>query len=587
MDIELELNQIKKKYFENSNTLGDNVIEYIREIMKNIPDDSSIAIRGGGEHTAKLLELIPDTKNVIGIFDANSSYTNNSGRIRSYPSNALEDYEVDVVIVSSFKYRSEIRKELEGLETKELIVIDIYDELAKQGIYLEKLFYYYSAYPYCEITDLQDKYDLTEDKAMRESILSTMIEKCIDIRDFITLEHYIGVCRDESFKSYDIYNSLWNEITLLLEKMQRSLDARRHKDILVLWNDSVPYEKLDNLPYLKEISKDSLFFENAYTATPYTEPTFMTMFAKKYVLDQYQEDNSVDEFNTFKEMEKNGYHPIWIGNDRRWVKEYKEKGLECNMTTVWGPSTVRYWQMLYYLLIYDKPLFITVHAVVETHEPYLSPIYKNPQFSMKAYRDEYQSEDMLQQIDAAFHYWDQQVRFYDRFVQYDCTRIYMSDHGTWLNMDEARYDEKAIHIILFVQDKELPGKRCKELFGLYNFYELLQFLVKKSDENFEKIFSEEILIQDVDIFDKDIVRVLVDNDKKELGMAYRGILTKDDKYVKISNGKEYYAKDVKQGDIELEDDASRRELLKVKAGDKFIDLKTNDTFIYSQELYEN
>lgn len=551
MNINDELEKIKTKYFSTCNTYNEEVIKVIKELMKSIPDTSKIAIRGGGEHTLKLLELIPNNKNIIGIFDINNAYTNNTGVIKSYPVSDLIKYDIDIIIISSFKYRYEIRKELENNFNKSYIIIDIYDKLAEKGIVLDRVFYFYTAYPYCEISDLKLKLDNTKEKKQREKLLINIIEKCIDIKDFISFKKYIEKYKNEKFNNTFDYNSLKKDIDTLLQQIIEVLKYRKHKDIILSWNDAIPYEELDKLPYLKKLSENSLFFENSYTVTPYTDPTFKAMFSKKWVWNNNTEKDK-KTFNLFKEIEKNGYHPIWIGNDRNWVKDYANDGLECDMTTVWGPSTIRYWQMLYYLMKYDEPLFVCVHAVVETHEPYLSPDVLKPEFPMKAYRDDYKTEKILSQIETSINYWNQQLEFYDKFIQnYNCSRIYMSDHGTWLNLGETRYAEKAIHNILFIQDKSIKNCRCKELFSLYNFKEMLEYIINNNKKNYKAMFSNEIFIQDVEIFDRDIINILKKYKETDLSLSFCGIITKKLKYIVLSNGKEKFFKKINGNFVEI------------------------------------
>lgn len=111
----------------------------LRELCESIPKDKIVAIRGGGEHTCELLKVIQHQINIKYIIDLELNDLIYYGDEYEYllPRD-MEKYNIDIVIVSSFRYREEMKKEL---QEKGYDYIDIYDWLRKNNIYLNQPFY--------------------------------------------------------------------------------------------------------------------------------------------------------------------------------------------------------------------------------------------------------------------------------------------------------------------------------------------------------------------------------------------------------------------------------------------------------------
>lgn len=117
----------------------------LKEVMTKISENQTIAIRGGGVHTVELLHALGrDAARVRYIIDKNKEIEREFKGPGLYldmiTPDEMREKHIDVVIVSSFRYREEIKKELMQAENRYQI-IDIYDMLEEQGIFLDRGFY--------------------------------------------------------------------------------------------------------------------------------------------------------------------------------------------------------------------------------------------------------------------------------------------------------------------------------------------------------------------------------------------------------------------------------------------------------------
>lgn len=117
----------------------------LKEAVAEIAENQVIAIRSGGMHTIELLSALgKDAARVRYIIDKNkeieSVFKGPGLYLDVITPDEMQQNHIDVVIVSSFRYREEIKEELLRSENKYQI-IDIYDMLEERGIFLDRGFY--------------------------------------------------------------------------------------------------------------------------------------------------------------------------------------------------------------------------------------------------------------------------------------------------------------------------------------------------------------------------------------------------------------------------------------------------------------
>lgn len=377
-------------------------------------------------------------------------------------------------------------------------------------------------------------------------------------------------CRYLGYK--DIQNAL-NEVKSLLDCVKRKIKKRTQRDIIIVWNDQLDYSYLQYTPYMQEISKNSMFFENAYTMTPFTAATLWEMFQELKSIDDeiyYKPPLASGESNSkiIKELILSGYKFLYIGDE--WdAKLFEEKYTASYYT--YGSSCIRCVRLLQELFNSDKPVCIILHELTETHNPYLSGELNDSKFhEWPTFGGSTEELAMEQKRESAI-YWDKQLEFYMGFMPDNSIKVFMSDHGTRYNIQPI-YKEATTHIIFFITGDGVPYGKYKKMFSIYNFHKVICCILK-NDYNVEEIFNNYVLMQETSTFNKTAVRYYFDNNAMESSYAFRAVRTEKELYVKLSSGKTYYyLLPDEETDCTRQADKERLAWLDKLAGDKFQDL---------------
>lgn len=342
----------------------------IVEILNQIPEDKKVVVRGAGEHTRELLLLERCNVEFDAIFDYSVEEKETkriAGRERMvYSGKLLGEFGADVVIISSYSHRKEIRTELEQLNG-DFEIIDLYDKLQERGLYVNAPFYQNAEDSYENVTYFRSCY-FAEESAEN---LKNLIVSYLNIYDFINFEKYAREYIVRQFTGSCEMECAVAEIKNILFDARAKLKARKQRDIIVVWNDQVGY-RFATSPFLYKESKNSLFFENAYTMTPFTVPTFYEMFMGLKSIDDGVYYREIPVFNhsnseMLKIIDEGGYEFVYIG-DEADAKLFEKEAAMPNYT--YNSSCVRCMDLLQKLLDSEKPVCAILHALVETHNPY-------------------------------------------------------------------------------------------------------------------------------------------------------------------------------------------------------------------------
>ncbi len=581
MNIKESIMSIMEKYGLNiSGKLYETSIkEEIVKILNQIPKNKIVAIRGAGYHTEELLSIEGCTLQFKYIFDYSrqeKGIVEIAGKeLEVYPCSMIDQLDIDIMIISSYAHRKKIRDELEKSQ-KKFIILDLYDELRKSGLDVNTHFYRNAEDTYENVIYYRKKY-LADSNDIN---LKNLLVSYLNIFDFINFKKFANkyiLCKYPGYK--DIQMAI-EEIVQILDNIKTRLKKRKQRDIITVWNDQLDYSWLQYAPYMYKLSRNSMFFENAYTMTPFTVPTFLEMFLGMKPIDNeiyHKPFPVISSFNSnmVKEIEDSGYKFIYIG-DEGDSKLFEKEYVVTNYT--YSSSCFGCISLLQKLLNTEEPVFVILHVSEETHNPYMSgelddaKYYEWPRFGGDP------EEKALEQRKKSVRYWDKQLEFYMDFISDRSIRIFMSDHGARYNFQPI-YKEPTTHIIFFITGAGVSDIRCSKLFSLYNFHKVAKCVIN-NNYNEEEIFSDYVLIQETSIFNKTAIQYYFENNAIECSYGFRAVRTKEELYVKLSSGKKYYylLPDEELNCIE-QADPGRLKWLDGLAGDTFEDLSK-----YNEEI---
>ena len=567
------IESIKEKYELNNKTgsFQEEIFQKVVQILEDIPKDKVVGIKGRGEHTHRLLSLAGNKFTPDYIFDRcaeipeKCTYDNRTFHV--YPDSEIANKKIDIIIISSFSHRNEMKEELKGYAGK-FEILDLYDELHTRGIDINAMFYRATEDSYENVLYRRKQYF---EKKTPET-LNDVIVAYLEIRDFI---NYYKYSEEYVLKKYDGYEKISEAMLAIKEmfgKVRERLKERKQRDIITIWNDQVGYSELPYTGYLKEMSRESFFFENAYSMTPFTVPTFYEIFQHMTPLDDaiyHKQIPLFDADNTeiIRNCEHHGYDFVYIG-DSYDAGLFQEKYAIGHY--VYNSSCIRCLDLLQVLLDSEKPVFCILHALTETHNPYLSGELENAKwYEWPKFMGDTE-EEVMKQMRISLAYWEKQLEFYMNMMPDNCVKIFMSDHGKRFNYQPI-YKEPTTHIIFYIVGKGVPSKRIKKLYSIYDFDKLIDCVLNQNFDE-DKMCRECINLQETNIFNRTAISYYVENHAEENTSAFRAVRTEHELYVKLSTGKKYYFLLPDEETNRYEDKYMQRiSELDLLAGDKFED----------------
>lgn len=503
-----------------------------RVIVRGVP-------RGKDGKSYPFLELISEFADIIAVQDKNimeNRLVLHNGKTIPVIPIEQEVSGCDIYLIRSMRDGQKIVAENQYLKEKGIYIFDIYHTLAtKYGTrvnayeeYNQEIDYTCNRIKNAEIIYYREK---TQDN------LKNLIGQCLCLGDFVSLIRYQDEEKELILHSTEIQQFI-NDINGLLRDIKELINQRKtnildgKKDIIWHWIDDVGYEELDLLPKISRKINEGIQFTNAYTTTPYTNPTIKMVFWNEYRKGKAYGDKK--EFNSsgiYKLLKNNGYQFKSYGHITNLLNIGNSFGERMDISAI---ITISYLKMLQDILDADKPCVMLVHTFIETHPPFSSPIY-DMQLEHNFFWHSYQ--ELLPKIRNSTKYADEIIEFYTDLLGKETVNIFMSDHGKWQFCETRRWKEESTHIFLGVTNMGIQATVTR-LFSLYDFDKLISFIL-----NSFEYWREEVLIEDEPVY-SEVLRQNISNrakdDFEDICSGYTGIVTEMDKYILQENGKEYY-----------------------------------------------
>ncbi|MDE6386765.1 MAG: hypothetical protein K2L82_03025 [Lachnospiraceae bacterium] len=379
----------------------------------------------------------------------------------------------------------------------------------------------------CELYCQQCKYKNASHLETRRIALERCLFITIYMRNFVLAEKYTNLLSEYDKR----YESLWEEIEVLLMKIKQHIKHRKQKDIVLYWLDAIPYGDEENMPYLQNMMEKSVVFENAFAYIGYTNSTLRAMFLGKRDIDDEVYGTTMitrDNSPVIRLLEEQGYHiKVFSGgiNDKFPIAYSPSKFYMFHFE----PVSRKLWDMLAEMSADETKTLWLVHAM-EGHMPYLNGRIKDDYFK--------DGTDRRERYKVARRELDEQLAFYDSYMDEEAIRIYMSDHG--------QVDPDTYHVLFNIKCKTLKPRKIEGMFTMLDFNTVIeQLLVSEEGEIREEKFTREYVeIGNFDWYSKGNIERLFRN-RLGLPMSWiglKGIIDKEYIYLHYKTGKEWLQK---------------------------------------------
>lgn len=468
-------------------------------------------------------------------------------------------------------------------------IMNIYDYLCLNDLRLNGPFYLISnsLNEYMEIFIYRKKYLNENNLELKEFYLEKLILNYLNIRDFKYAIKYINKYIEHKYSKHKIYKKFLDELNVLFDNIKSKIALRNCRDIIINWIDNLRYDELPQMKYLNKISKDSMFFENAFTFTPWTTSTMQVMMTNKKTLDNNLfETGKINENNScvLQFLKSKGYTFKYIGGafykDRLFDRKFSDfSKIDC--------CSFYQWRIIKNLILIDTPCFFLVHSFYETHPPFISGGELDTLKNYVPPIDEKELNKFREQKKESSIYLDNQIEWYDKFWTNRCIKIYMSDHGF-----DKIYKDGKLHVVLFLMGDKINNLICKKMFSYLNFYKLFTYIIEPNEENFGTLFGDYIEFQNMHLYDEHLINSVIEKGAQfyrlSEAVASRGVRTQHDKYVLYATGDELYfiLPDEDKNRINEPQYKERINKLKKITGNYFINIYKYDKFKHSRKIYD-
>lgn len=542
MDIEKELKKIIQKYnmeININNILKNEIGMYL---YSRIEEGEKIGIMCAGQHTKHLLQDFSNLLNPYCILDSDPKKI---GTIieRMVVSNIEKYKEVDKIVISTTDYRDEVKELLEDLGFPKEKMIDIYDYLNQNGLLSPFTYYSMQDNVYVPFIFLNNRYKVSGD----ESKYLYMLIKCyLNIRDIKTalecMEEYIR----RNFEEKERIKNIYNEISSFIIEIKKILGKRNKRDIVWFWQDALRFDWVEFMPFYQEQRKKGLFFTNTYNSSVWTRCVYELIFNKRYEIDDDAwKDSGNRSYDWIERLEQRGYKCVRVSNERdNEIDLITDFDFRKNKISSFSQATSQlYWTLINYILNSQSPVFILAHSVIEAHVPVCSPDLERYDYRWARFDMMFQEnvkEKMMQNAQRTCKYLDGITKYTCELFGDAAVKIFMSDHGMVSTLKSRRWNKDANHFNFIVSGGKIEPQKCNGLFSLYQFDKVIEYILDPNDANLNNIFQSEIILQAVDVYNKNTIESSIKMGFEEYCVSFRGMQSENDRYILLKTGKEIY-----------------------------------------------
>lgn len=494
-----------------SSSIDDNkILSIIKKALKDfMSQHSNAAIYCNGQHTEQLMaKFIFELRDIKYIIDNNSKKTTSSG-YEIINKDQIAEYKIDGIIISSYKYRNEIKQELlKNYHDKD--VLDLYEVLNRENISVDREFYRLNT-PYAyykQINYLQRKIAACGKNNHKEieKLYLDLIAEYIKIKDFLSALNKIKECVNK----FDI--NINEEFKVSIENLYKmELQAASeisNNNVLMfcfdgLRNIDVSEGCMDKLASM--IHQNAVWFQNAYSYSTSTFESLVPAYSEntdqrtQYYLNAYVDSEKCRFIQHAKEQNREIY---FYDGGACYVQDESIHYTGKDQTV-----TEKIWDFITDAIHTDNGLFY-LHEEDESHFSYVNPYTTDELLAdglniMFDYLEKYGGAlrvDYDRQHRDALRYLDDVVT--PILQNLNCGIIIYADHGNLILDHQTRLDEikeidysagnQLIKIPFAIISGDRAPKQHEELFSLMDINNVIiamldnkKYLV--SDNEFIKI----------------------------------------------------------------------------------------------------
>lgn len=446
-----DYDSLMKKYGYRDNSYNGKINTIIRSSISSFVNKcSNPAIWCYGKHTKMLMaDFVYDLKSIKFIIDENLKNQKNNG-FQFIGSEDVLSLKIDGVIISSYKFKKEIHDIIQS-RYPQIQVLDIYEELQRQGIDLETE-YYNAGHPY-QLLQQFNNYAL-EYYANPNGVVAVNIQEILlNMKDFYLAYKWACRFQENSIGNWEEYSK---EVYSLYELELSCVKSINSNNVVMFCIDGLRYRDIKDMPGFNDyLSGNTTFYTNAYSVSTSTFESLIPAYGKYEDLSiGYYNDNIVKRNECeFINVAKSQNRKIYFYTDSfKFIDDETIKVTQEAQT-----ATQKLWDFIIDANREGNGLFY-IHILYESHYSYPNPYTEtsiiadgsNIVFDFLERNGGCLRTDYEKQHKDTLRYLDDTLTPFIKNL--DCGIVYYADHGNVIFPIDSKLEDISYPEHTFCQD---------------------------------------------------------------------------------------------------------------------------------------
>lgn len=467
-----------------------------------------------GEHTKMLMaDFMNELRSVKYIIDERAEVYQAASGFNVIDKGNIEKNGIDGVIISSYKFRREI-KEILTNDFPWLSYLDLYNYIEAHGIRIDRE-YYAMLHPYSRYQRINNlRIQAKDTQADQEKIFIQLIGCFVEIKDFCGAINF----SEELYQLFPKpkYKELISDLMEIYDLECQMAAAISENNVLMLCIDGLRDKDISEreMPKFAKFVKTCYRFANAYSVSTSTYESLVPAYSENMDMrTKYYENNYVAEGECrFIQKAKKQERKITFYTD--FVKYIEDKTIK--RAEAYQTATEKIWNFIVDAVEERNGLFY-VHILYESHYSYPNPYIESKMVTAGSnilfdYLQENGGKirtDYEMQHHAMLSYLDDAV--IPLLQRMKCRMVIFADHGNiiidqWTKLEELQpllftYHQDLVRIPLIIKSPEMGVGIEKKNISLMELNTIIISLLEK--EVFVRCYGSLVKVQRSEIYNPD------------------------------------------------------------------------------------
>ena len=497
-----------------------------------------IVIYGAGRNTAELMESVIWEQledNIVVIVDNACEHRELKG-IPIVKEEELKNYEIDVVLISSWNYRLEMTQSLKWI-FPDMDVFEPYKYVLEKLPQINVPFFTYKGnYKYQWFATRIKELKSASQDCIRQKLLKELIHGYFSIYDWVDLKKAIMFYGESGYENIEKYRSLNKDVDHFLKVIQDEMERREQGDCIVFLVDALSKYVVEDMTHLSKWKESAVVFDKYINEYPSTREVIMALLTGWHPF----------EHKTYQ-SKKIRY------NDSTLLKYIKEKNIEIKLVSA-ARSAANYSEISCYkrgvqedtlctevifrgveeLLGSEKRQLIILHFYDTIHPLHWNPVSLELVWNMDTSWAKHQKRFW-----ESVAFTDDIINFYLEMFKTNklITKIVMGDHGINLKTEYAHdiasipvsgdiglWDIETLSPALLIWHKDWQPKKICQLVSTSAFYQILYAVFE--DQNVYTVLDNKCFLEldFVPGYDESWLKRVKKSNNYYLGMGAKGLI---------------------------------------------------------------